>query len=323
MFVYLLGQMLKKNAIAKVTRLIYEMVWVIFVYLSTHCRVCCSWSGARERHAGFNKSTGWFSLSVGWCEFSVGLSAYGQHKLPIYVTPCAQYTIYIHHACDTHSYIHHMYTYIEYVCMCIRICLAGPEHQLTKTNHLCAVIKRGYWHLMISKLRQWNLTSVCWRSWTPHPGMRPLLYPHPPTSCPMFVLTLNSIYSHDTWSILSCARDNPVEYLPQVPPMWVWVIAFQILLSKLPNLFFSCQFKELRRNYLQEKRRKETKVARVRCVPNTLISWLIYRSDSQLIEQTILQTIISHCHTYHNLTLNLHLNQRSTLSYVVQARAES
>ena len=65
--------------------------------------------------------------------------------------------------------------------------------------------------------------------------------------------------------------DSPVESLPQVP-MWVWVrtpahqLTVQIvwLSSDMPNPLSISQFKQLRNTYLQQKKTKEAKVARVR-----------------------------------------------------------
>ena len=70
---------------------------------------------------------------------------------------------------------------------------------------------------------------------------------------------------------------------------------YRCLIFDMPNLFFTCQLEELRSNYLQKNKRKETKSLRVRYVLNTIIGWPtpIYQSFSQCNQSSPTINLIS------------------------------
>ena len=90
----------------------------------------------------------------------------------------------------------------------------------------------------------------------------------------------NPIRRNCNWALLDCERTRPIESLPQV---LVWVRMWRLthdpiaqivwLSSDMPNPLLISQFKELRNNYLQEKKREEERAARVRYMLNTTICW--------------------------------------------------
>ena len=91
--------------------------------------------------------------------------------------------------------------------------------------------------------------------------------------------------------------DFPVESLPQVP-MWVWVrtpahqLTVQIvwLSSDMSNPLSISQFKELRNNYLQKKKKQDEKAARVRYVT---IGWTDGQLSSKRNTQNLPYPLIS------------------------------